>query len=155
MGFGLARPRPLAASSKARAVHFWSSAKSCIWSMALTEKPRVSRQNRPGRPELQSFAVDQTKPSDLWTFRAASRDSIEERIDKCLRIEGHEVVGRFAGTNEGNRQAQFAHDGNDDAAASGAIELGEHDARDAGGGGEFARLRAAVLTGRCGENQEA
>ena len=44
-------------------------------------------------------------------------------------------------------QAQFAGDGDDDAALGGAVELGEDDAGDLGGFGEEAGLLQAVLAG--------
>ena len=53
----------------------------------------------------------------------------------------------FADADEADRQAEFAGDGDDDAALGGAVELGEDDAGDAGGLGEQTRLLQAVLAG--------
>src|SRR5713226_5101880 len=66
--------------------------------------------------------------------------SIEERIDECLRVEGHKILNLLARADEADGQAEFARDGHDDAALGRAVELREHDSGDAHGGGEFARL---------------
>src|SRR5690349_23987837 len=113
IGLGLARPSPLAANSKARARK--SPSRAC--------------------------AMADSAPPAADFISAVSRDiarSVKKRVDEDLRIEGHEIVGGLAGADEAHRQAQFAHDGDDDAAARGAVQLGEHDAGDAGGVGEFA-----------------
>ena len=57
--------------------------------------------------------------------------SVEKRIRVGFGVEGNHVVNLFAGADEANRQAQFARDGDDDAALGGAVELGEDDAGDA------------------------
>src|SRR5580704_14448199 len=127
MGLGLASPRPLAASSNARAMN-----SSSLWSRRRSRACASARAARLGEGFISG----------------ASRgiaDLVEEGVNKRLRIEGHEVVSRFAGSDEAHRQSQFADDGNNDTAARGAIEFGEHDARDARCGGELARLREAVL----------
>ena len=51
----------------------------------------------------------------------------------------------FADADEANRQRQVVRDGDGDAALGGAVEFREHDAGDAGGRCELARLHQAVL----------
>ena len=51
-------------------------------------------------------------------------------------------------------QVQLARDGDHDAALGGAVELGQHDAGDAGGLGELARLLQAVLAGGGVQHQQ-
>src|SRR5579862_8736735 len=80
--------------------------------------------------------------------------SIEERIDKGLRVEGDKIFRRLAGADKAHGQAEFAHDGHNDAAVRGAVKLGEDDAGDAGGGGELAGLREAVLSGGGVEDEQ-
>ena len=65
---------------------------------------------------------------------------VEQRIGVGLGVEGNEVVDLFAGADKTDGEAEFARDGDDDAAFGGAIELGENDAGDADAGGELAGL---------------
>ena len=59
--------------------------------------------------------------------------------------ERDQVVDAFADADVADRQLQVVGDGDGDAALGRAIELGEHDAGDAGDAHELARLREAVL----------
>src|SRR5579862_7162927 len=79
---------------------------------------------------------------------------VEEGIDIGLGVEGNEVVDFFAGADEANREIEFAGDGDDDSAFGGAVELGEHDAGDAGMAPEFARLIEAILARGRVEHEE-
>ena len=72
---------------------------------------------------------------------------LEQRIDKLFRRELQQVGHFFADADEADGQVEFAGDGDGDAAFGGAVELGEHDAGDAGGLRELARLLQAVLAG--------
>src|SRR5467141_165782 len=51
---------------------------------------------------------------------------------EVARGEGRQVVDAFADADIVNRQAKFCRDGDQDAAARGAVELGHHQAGDAG-----------------------
>ena len=78
----------------------------------------------------------------------------EERFDEFFGVEGQQVFDLFADADVADGQVQLARDGDHDAALGGAVELGEHDAGDAGGFGEFARLLQAVLAGGGVEHQQ-
>ena len=56
---------------------------------------------------------------------------VEERVDVGFGVERNQIVDLFAGADETNGEAEFARDGDDDAAFGGAVELGEDDAGDA------------------------
>ena len=82
----------------------------------------------------------------------ASRDRVARRrrpstsaLANALRIEGAEVLGLLADADEADRQSELACDRDHDAAARGAIELGQHQARDAERGVKLLRLRQRVL----------
>ena len=59
--------------------------------------------------------------------------SAEERFDEFIRVEFCDVLGLFAQADEFHRDVELFLDGDDDAAAGGAVELGEHDAGDVDG----------------------
>jgi len=79
---------------------------------------------------------------------------VEKRVGVGLGVEGDEVVDLFAGADEADGQAEFAGDGDDDAAFGGAVELGEDDAGHADGRGELASLSETVLAGSGVHHQE-
>src|SRR5690606_33976471 len=62
-----------------------------------------------------------------------------------LRVERLDIVGGFAHADELHRQGEFFADGDDDPAACRAVEFGQEDAGDFGGGGEHLGLVDAVL----------
>jgi methionine synthase I (cobalamin-dependent) len=62
-------------------------------------------------------------------------------------VELQQVGHLLAYADEADGQVEFLGDGHGDAALGRAVELGEHDAGDAGGLGELARLLEAVLAG--------
>jgi len=72
-------------------------------------------------------------------------DLVEKRVGVGFRVEGNHVVDLLAGANEADGQAQFARDGDNDAALGRAIEFRENDSGDANRGSEFARLSKTVL----------
>ena len=77
--------------------------------------------------------------------RSRLRGAVDQRAGKGARIEGAEVLGFLADADEADRQLQRARDRDHDAAARGAIELGEHQAGDAQRGVKLLRLRQRVL----------
>src|SRR5579859_293466 len=74
--------------------------------------------------------------------------SVKERVDVGLRVKRHQVVYLLARPDESDGQTKFARNGDDDSAFGGAVELRQHDSRDADVAGEFARLRESILAGR-------
>src|SRR3989442_4608364 len=74
------------------------------------------------------------------------RASIEEGRDERLGVKRHQVFRGLAGADVADRQTQFARDGHDDSALGRAIQLGQDNAGRAGGCGELARLREAILS---------
>src|SRR4029077_16623695 len=72
---------------------------------------------------------------------------VEQRAGVGFRVEGNQVVDLLASADEADGQREFARDGHHDSALGGGVELGENDAGDPDGGGEFARLRQSVLAG--------
>src|ERR1051325_9392984 len=69
----------------------------------------------------------------------------EQTVDVLVGVERHEVVYRFADADVADRQLQIVRDGDGHTAFGGAVEFRQHDAVDAGGRHELARLRDAVL----------
>src|ERR1700731_3977551 len=98
--------------------------------MASTKKPNSEHHKL--KPVLQIRQAPRTR-------------SIEQGRHECFGIEWHEVLDGFAGAYKSHGQSQFARDGYDYAALCGAVELGENDSGNGGGGREFARLREAIL----------
>src|SRR5580692_2898906 len=72
---------------------------------------------------------------------------VEEGIDEGNGVEGDKVFELFSDADEVHWQAKYVGDGDDDATLGGAVEFSEHDAGDAGGLSEEARLLQAVLAG--------
>src|SRR5690606_12636733 len=69
----------------------------------------------------------------------------QQGIDESLGREFAEILRLLADADEADRQLQLACDGDHDAATRGAVELGQHQARDAHCGMELAGLRQCVL----------
>ena len=78
---------------------------------------------------------------------------VEQRVGVSLSVERNEIVDLFAGPDETDGEAEFAGDGDDDAAFGSAIELGENNSGDADAGGELAGLGESVLSGGGVENE--
>jgi len=72
---------------------------------------------------------------------------VEQRVNEAGWVEGEDVFHLFTYADVEHWQAEFAGDGDDDAAFGGAVQLGEDDAGDVGGFGEEAGLLEAVLAG--------
>src|SRR5579885_2933506 len=85
--------------------------------------------------------------TEAYAISFLRRGLSEEGFGVGVGVEGDEVVDLLAGADEADGEAEFAGDGDDDAALGGAIELGEDDAGDANGAGKFAGLGEAVLSG--------
>ena len=70
-------------------------------------------------------SVSRRRPRSLISIPAIARA-------KSLRRERRQIVDAFAHADEMHRQPKFGRDGDQDAAARGAVELGHHEPRDAG-----------------------
>ena len=70
---------------------------------------------------------------------------VEQRVDERLGVELGEILGALADADVADRQLQLARDCEDDAALRGAVELGQHDARDAERLVEQPRLLERIL----------
>src|ERR1051326_2345210 len=68
-----------------------------------------------------------------------------ERAAKILRRKRRQIVDALADADEMDRQFEFLGNGNQDAAARGAVELGHDEAGDAGDLAEYLDLRQRVL----------
>ena len=79
----------------------------------------------------------------LRRMGSAAEDGVHER----RRVERRQVVRALAEPDQLHRDAELALHGDHDAALGGAVELGEHDAGDAGGLSEEAGLLEAILAG--------
>src|SRR5579859_4058564 len=147
VGLGLARPTPLRASSSARCM----KRMSCSFIGSLTSVMKEEKENKFGRSRIvfagaglpqawtsarQRVGKSGSRAAALHIIRV--RGLIEERIGVGFGVEGNHVVDLFAGADEANGQAEFAGNGNDDAAFGGAIKFGENDSSDADRAGEFA-----------------
>ena len=66
-------------------------------------------------------------------------------LTKVWASKGTRSSAALASTHEAHRKAQFAHDGNYDAAARSTVEFGQHNSGNTGSSGELTRLREAVL----------
>src|ERR1700722_12659215 len=96
---------------------------------------------RPTPLRARSSAWSMKRMSCEFTyFSRIFHELVKERVGVSFGVERNEIVDLFAGADETNRQAEFARNGDDDAALRGAVELGENDAGDANGRCEFAGL---------------
>src|SRR3954471_19100037 len=77
-----------------------------------------------------------------------SKGSLEsgERLRKVLCGKRRQIVDALADTDEMDRQPELLGDGDEEAAARGAVELGHDEAGDAGDLAEHLDLRQRVLT---------
>src|ERR1700747_2271812 len=94
----------------------------------------------------------------LHRHRPSAEDTISfnprDRPREILRRERCKVVDTFAHADEMHRQAVFRRNGNQDAAARGAVELGHDKPGDAGDVAKDLDLGERILPDRCVEHQQ-
>src|SRR3546814_4211216 len=71
----------------------------------------------------------------------------QQRVDEGLGVEHAQVFRAFADAGVADRDAELARQREHHAALGAAVELGDHQPGDAGGGMELAQLRQRVLAG--------
>src|SRR5438874_200634 len=82
------------------------------------------------------------------------RALFKERFDVRVRVEGFQIVERFADADEFHRQAQLLLDAENRSALGGAVELGQDDAGALDRLGELLGLDDGVLAGRCIQDEQ-
>src|SRR5688500_5492097 len=90
--------------------------------------------------------------SGLWAH--PSPFGFKQRIHILIHVERHEIVDGLADADIADGQLQLACDGDGDAALRRTVELGQHDAVDAGHVHELACLTQSILTNRGVEHEE-
>ena len=94
------------------------------------------------------------RPATVPQARLAPQAQANSAATKASGSNGQEVADLLPHPDEADRHAERVLDGEDDAALGRRVELGEHDAGEAGRLVEGPRLGEAVLPGRGVEDEE-
>src|SRR5690606_16937619 len=147
-----ARPRPR--SARAVASTSISSPTATAGCGCCAPETTASADGHSWRGWSRDPAAGETPPA-VWSFPPpAGARSADELLRENVRCEAREVVDALALPHELHRDAGLLLHGEHEAALGGAVELGEHEARDARVLDERVGLGEPVLAGRRVEHEQ-
>src|SRR5215831_7178264 len=89
-----------------------------------------------------------------WSVPSPSRFKSGDRTGKVARGERRQVVDAFSDADEVHGKRKFRRNGDEDAAARGAVKFGHDEAGDTSDLGKLLHLRQSVLPNRRVEHQQ-